>query len=277
MTNNEIEIEVGRKKILSDDNTLSGNFIYLSGINDFNNSDENNIIIKKNNFVFFKEMPFGIIIRLPKFSPAKEIGINYHKIESIELRKFERYSILNIVLKSSNIYFGIENKSIFEINEFMKSIKTIKYVENGNSEIPSLLIKNLENYFIKYTDLIPINTENIKASRTKRIINFLIDSIFISLLNILFFDNYNLTILILFIIYYTIFEGIFKVTIGKILTKTKVVSTDGTKTDLIFIRTLLRLIPFEPFSYFIGNTGWHDKLSNTVVIDLDLRKKQLIY
>lgn len=276
MTKNEIDIEVGKKRFLSDDNTLSGNFIYLTGINDFNKSVENNTTLKKNNFVFFKEMPLGIIIRLPKFSPAKEIGVNYNKIESFELKKFDRYSILTIVLKSTKIYFGLDNKNISEIIEFIKSIKAIKYVENTNSEIPITLIKNLENYFYNFTDLIPINTENIKASRTKRIINFLIDLIFISLLNFLFFDNSNLTILIVFIAYYTISEGIFKVTIGKILTKTKVVSKDGTKADLIFIRTLLRLIPLEPFSYFMGNTGWHDKLSNTVVIDLDQRNKLLI-
>lgn len=71
-----------------------------------------------------------------------------------------------------------------------------------------------------------------------------------------------------YVIFYTFFEGITKGrTVGKMLTKTKVVKTDGstiTPKDAL-MRSLCRLVPFEPFSAFSGNP-WHDKWTDTKVI-----------
>ncbi|MEO0404678.1 MAG: RDD family protein [Bacteroidota bacterium] len=79
------------------------------------------------------------------------------------------------------------------------------------------------------------------------------------------------TILIGFVFtvaYYTLFEFQFGgKTIGKMLTKTRAVKEDGgpiTFKDAL-IRSLCRVIPFEPFSFF-GDNGWHDSLSKTKVI-----------
>ncbi len=61
-------------------------------------------------------------------------------------------------------------------------------------------------------------------------------------------------------------------TIGKYVTKTKVVTYTGEVPDVgaIFTRSLCRFIPFEAFS-FLGQTGrgWHDSISDTYVVDIE--------
>ena len=69
--------------------------------------------------------------------------------------------------------------------------------------------------------------------------------------------------------YYTILEGLFGVTFGKLVTGTKVVRPDGSPIGLgtAFGRSLCRLIPFEAFSFLGQETrGWHDSISGTYVI-----------
>lgn len=70
------------------------------------------------------------------------------------------------------------------------------------------------------------------------------------------------------VIYYTLIEGLFKGrTLGKLFTGTKAVKEDGspiTWKDAL-LRSLCRLVPFEPFSAF-GGQPWHDKWTKTVVI-----------
>ncbi len=76
---------------------------------------------------------------------------------------------------------------------------------------------------------------------------------------------------LILILYYLFFESITSRTIGKYITNTKVFMRDGSKpeADKILKRTLCRLIPFNELS-FLGNDGkgWHDNLSDTVVVDL---------
>lgn len=76
---------------------------------------------------------------------------------------------------------------------------------------------------------------------------------------------------IIFIVFYMITEILLKgKTIGKYITKTKVVMEDGSnpKPSDIVLRSLCRLIPFDAFS-FLGSEGrgWHDSVSNTYVVD----------
>jgi uncharacterized RDD family membrane protein YckC len=68
--------------------------------------------------------------------------------------------------------------------------------------------------------------------------------------------------------YYILTEFLFQRTLGKLLTKTKVVTKSGGKPTFlqILIRTLSRSIPFEYFSYLGTVNGIHDKLSGTRVI-----------
>ena len=89
--------------------------------------------------------------------------------------------------------------------------------------------------------------------------------------------NSTLLGIILFWVYYPFFEGIWGRTPGKWITKTKVVMHDGSKPDFAHIlgRTLARMIPFEPFSFFAGPIGWHDSLSKTIVVHANYNSDQV--
>ena len=75
-------------------------------------------------------------------------------------------------------------------------------------------------------------------------------------------------VIVNYLIYYTFCEKVFNgVTLGKLITGTKAIRQDGlalTWKDA-FMRSLCRLVPFEPFSA-LGNWPWHDRWTNTMVI-----------
>lgn len=129
----------------------------------------------------------------------------------------------------------------------------------------------------------------IEADKGKRLVNFLIDATVITffqtiLVNIFqtlaehsfspFFEGYRVIFGFNFLItpiYYILAEYLFKgKTVGKIITKTRVVTLNGERPTFnqIFGRSFARVIPFEPLSY-LGDSpnGWHDRLSETIVID----------
>ena len=91
-------------------------------------------------------------------------------------------------------------------------------------------------------------------------------------------DEYNLNsrilCLALYLFYYLIFELTIHTTPGKLLTKTKIVSNDNETPafDAIVIRTLLRIIPFEPISIFFSDQKlcWHDQFSKTKLTYINL-------
>lgn len=72
--------------------------------------------------------------------------------------------------------------------------------------------------------------------------------------------------------YYFIFETLTKGrTIGKLITKTRVVSTTSSEITIkhYAIRAICRLIPFEPVSIVEGGEMWHDSLAKTKVVSLN--------
>lgn len=134
---------------------------------------------------------------------------------------------------------------------------------------------------------------NEDASTGKRFANYIIDLLFFYVFSFLFgmflglvlyivapstlsvFEEENIFINYMFgfvagVIYYSSFEVLTGRTIGKFITKTKVVDENGNSPDFgaIIIRSLCRFIPFEQFS-FLGDTGtgWHDKISKTRVVN----------
>ncbi len=142
----------------------------------------------------------------------------------------------------------------------------------------------------------------ILATKTTRFLNFLIDIIFIRILRtIIYFvaafipfnNNYNslldwfnsfdklqnfLLWSILMFLYYSTFEILFARTLSKYFTKTIVVMKDGSKPEPndILGRTLLRIIPFEYFTFFSGRKlGWHDEYSKTFVVKKDKLEENL--
>ena len=120
-----------------------------------------------------------------------------------------------------------------------------------------------------------------------RFINFLIDNIFCYLLGMAF----GITVMLIFkekgmnhlqsgcvaniysilisLLYYSILEYKFGFTIGKLITKTRVVTEFGGNISFLQAlgRSFSRFVPFEPFSCFGKESrGWHDSWSNTFVI-----------
>jgi uncharacterized RDD family membrane protein YckC len=76
---------------------------------------------------------------------------------------------------------------------------------------------------------------------------------------------------IISLIFYFPFEALTGRTPGKMITGTRVVQENGSRATMAQIlgRSLIRCVPFEPISFFIGEgpvKGWHDKWSKTTVI-----------
>ena len=135
---------------------------------------------------------------------------------------------------------------------------------------------------------------SIRASRGDRFFNSLIDSCAViaffflfagiasliqtiyspSSLSVLEDENSFLSSLLSFVsvmFYFTLFEYKKGQTLGKLITRTKVVTINGNAPNFpaILIRTLCRFIPLEAFSFLISNkSGWHDNLSNTKVVEI---------
>ena len=134
-------------------------------------------------------------------------------------------------------------------------------------------------------------SSNSIASKTKRFTNWLVDTICISILwfilmplilmvmmKIGLFDHLKdgenmdlgFTFFPVALLYYLVFEGIFKTTIGKLITRTKIVRLDNENLGFIdiLLRTFSRFIPFEQLSFLMDNSvGWHDKISETRIVD----------
>jgi uncharacterized RDD family membrane protein YckC len=129
----------------------------------------------------------------------------------------------------------------------------------------------------------------INAGSWRRLADYLLDSIIFGLLlsvlirpiiSVIFARLFLLDYLIelLFIyLYYSLFEILFQKTPGKFITRTRVIRNDGMKPNYkeILLRSIIRFIPFEPFSIspeniegITNNSLWHDRWSKTrVVID----------
>ena len=111
-----------------------------------------------------------------------------------------------------------------------------------------------------------------------RLTNFLIDSFvfFLIALSLTFLmrdylniDYLKKLLIIIYYLYYFIFEASTGQTVGKMVTKTIVVDIDDHKIPkllAVLLRTLCRLIPFDFISYFFTANGIHDQFSKTKLI-----------
>lgn len=120
------------------------------------------------------------------------------------------------------------------------------------------------------------------ADKGARLGNYIIDTIIITIVSYIFIfvvalffpvtldeDSIALELLylLLFFLYYFIFELTLGKTPGKYLTKTSVFHRNGGKpawTNLI-IRSLLRIIPIEAFFFLFSTELLHDVISKTRV------------
>lgn len=117
----------------------------------------------------------------------------------------------------------------------------------------------------------------------RRFANYLIDSIVLGAIirltdfsggPVYYYEGYTFnfiglfSVLASFLVYYTLMEAGFGKTIGKFVTRTKVVTVSGEKPGVgrCLLRSVCRFIPFEPISVLTG-TGWHDSISGTIVVN----------
>lgn len=72
------------------------------------------------------------------------------------------------------------------------------------------------------------------------------------------------------LLFYCVFESTTGRTPGKFITRSVVINEYGETPDLIttLFRTALRYIPFEMFSFFYNDRGWHDRWSATFVVSI---------
>ncbi|WP_053991605.1 RDD family protein [Mangrovimonas sp. TPBH4] len=131
------------------------------------------------------------------------------------------------------------------------------------------------------------------ANSIIRLVNFIVDSLvwlilYFSVAYILdlyfvrfnsYLINYIYSIslgLMLFLVYYSVLEFFLHRTLGKFLTRTKVVSNLGEEItfSMIFKRSIARFIPIDVFYYLFSKKGLHDRLSNTLVVKANTHNKQ---
>ena len=77
-------------------------------------------------------------------------------------------------------------------------------------------------------------------------------------------------------IYYVPLEGWLGFTLGKLVTGTVVVTTQGGKPSFgaVIGRTFCRFIPFEAFSIFTrGRVCWHDQIPGTKVVEREVLRR----
>lgn len=134
----------------------------------------------------------------------------------------------------------------------------------------------------------------VEASKSQRLANFIIDMIASTILmgililfmgfvfefyGIAFFDSIehmnrwldSLISLLSRAMYYLVIEmALNGRSIGKMITGTRAVTESGDIPDFnsFVTRSFSRIVPFEPFSFLGEGTGWHDRWSDTIVIDV---------
>ncbi|RXM40381.1 RDD family protein [Chryseobacterium sp. CH21] len=135
-----------------------------------------------------------------------------------------------------------------------------------------------------------------KAPTGTRFLNYFLDRIFIQIIFYIFFfafalfysivfgeiiseediDNNTSVAVSIIISYFFVFFAYFFFmeyylgkTIAKYITGTKVISIDGNQPTSLQIvgRIFSRMVPFDSLSFF-GESGWHDKWSETRVINI---------
>jgi uncharacterized RDD family membrane protein YckC len=105
----------------------------------------------------------------------------------------------------------------------------------------------------------------------RRFMQYIIDILPVLLASMIFgrYSSVTQNLLIFYPLYYFVSEAFFGTTIGKKIMHHKLVDAYGQEPSLpvVFMRSIFRLIPLEPFSCIADRSrGWHDILSGTFVI-----------
>ena len=177
---------------------------------------------------------------------------------------YDKYQPLAIETAKNEIKLrNIDIKKIEQLNEIHKEEIAIENLKKTQKQKD--VLKKIANSTLRSTNfIIDIVAIFIIYRSTAYIIQKLLN--ITSIREILFLNR--TTVFVVFILYFILAENMFQKTLGKIITKTKVVNLDGEKPNFvdITIRTFSRLIPFDGISYLYSISGFHDKLSKTIVI-----------
>ncbi|MES2545892.1 MAG: RDD family protein [Bacteroidota bacterium] len=177
--------------------------------------------------------------------------------ELIKIVKTESSKYQPLAIESAKKEIDNRNIDLSEFHEIEEKLIVEKdSQDNFNSSIVSSTVR-FANFIIDFISFL--------------IIDFILTGFAVQIFNI--DSNKNILpiwflMLISFILNYAFMEHTFQKTIGKFITKTKVVNLNGEKPILndIVIRTFCRLIPFDRLSFFFSKNGFHDAISNTRVV-----------
>ena len=219
------------------------------------------------------------------------IGIVFYWLSKGKETRLVRF-VLSIILLSSVVGFGYSIFRIFYYDTYPYWLAVV---------LVNLLVKSIYIYFIFFVlNHFKMEKELVKgfdasqkefqfseneATNWQRLLHLLLDTFFcLGLLSFTAFDVFKallmkvnliagekaslfLFYLIISFIYYLFFEYFFGSTPAKMLTELRVVNEKGEKASLksLAIRSVARRIPFDSISFFTAQ-GWHDRLSETKVI-----------
>ncbi|HEX8428570.1 RDD family protein [Hymenobacter sp.] len=81
----------------------------------------------------------------------------------------------------------------------------------------------------------------------------------------------TLVFVLIMLSYYFVLESTTGRTMGKLITRTRVVMEDGSKltANAVLKRTLSRIIPYDAFSFLGSGSGRHDRIAKTRVVKVD--------
>ncbi len=183
----------------------------------------------------------------------------------------------NFKIVSYFLYTPLTFKSLpVFINDFLNDNNTTMNI--ADNVIDSTL--NVQEW--NESDLVKL-----AAGKGKRFVNYLIDQTFVYIMSLvieiililnssdIFIGDSTLESLLLnfsiALVYYLVAESLYGKTLGKLVTQTKVVTPSGRKPSPLTIlgRSCARCIPFNALSLLSssGAMGWHDRISDTYVID----------
>lgn len=134
----------------------------------------------------------------------------------------------------------------------------------------------------QFDDLYEVTREYEEATKAQRFVNYLVDTVVVIILSIFvgFFFGWasgpedeaeamlNILFLGIWVLYYTLFEKLTGKSLGKLITRTRVLTTEDHELTWghAIGRSLCRFIPFDALSFLFGHNGWHDSISQTRVV-----------
>jgi len=191
-----------------------------------------------------------------KSSPEIEEEISKKVCKRIEEEGIPVSEIDGVILKEINnsVDFSEDWQKHYSKERIKERIKEKKY-----NFLPATRIRRFLNLILDWVGMY--------------IFGFIFGSILVTMGLYFIIENMNewFLAIILSILYYVIFESIWSRTPAKFITKTRVVTEYGEKpnSNTIFIRTLVRFVPFEALSFLSPERprGWHDRWSKTIVIN----------